>query len=126
MTTMNEKRILVVDDSRTALALTCMLLNGQNWAVSTARDGKEGVEKALAECPDLILMDVMMPVLNGFEAVAELRAAEATRSIPVIMVTTRGEAENVEKGYVVGATDYVTKPIDGVELLEKIRSYLGE
>ena len=123
---MAAKRILVVDDSRTALALTCTLLDGQPWQVTTARDGQEGIEKALAEPPDLILMDVVMPRLGGFEAVAELRAAEATREIPVIMVTTRGEEENVERAYVAGCTDYLTKPLDGAELLEKIRAYLGD
>ena len=123
---MSGKKILVVDDSKTALTITCMLLDGQPWEVSTARDGREGVEKAVAQLPDLILMDVVMPRLDGFDAVAELRATESTRGIPVIMVTTRGEAENVERGYVVGCTDYLTKPIDGAELLEKIRAYLGE
>jgi CheY-like chemotaxis protein len=71
-------------------------------------------------------MDVMMPEMGGFEACAHLRSAEATRGIPIIMVTTRGEAESIEKGYASGCSDYITKPINGMELLSKLKNYLGE
>jgi len=86
----------------------------------------EAVERATAERPDLILMDVLMPRLNGFEACQRLRHADETREIPIIMVTTRGELESLESGYAAGCSDYVTKPISGLELLTKIRSCLGE
>ena len=76
--------------------------------------------------PDLILMDVVMPRLGGFEAVEQLRAQDTTKDIPIIMITTRSEAENVEKGFVSGCNDYINKPINGLELMEKVRSYLGE
>jgi DNA-binding response OmpR family regulator len=93
--------------------------------VVSARDGQEGVEKAESERPDLILMDVMMPRMNGFEACRRLHEGERTRDIPVIMVSTRGELESVESGYESGCADYVTKPINGLELLSKVRSHLG-
>ncbi len=123
---MERKKILLVDDSSTVLLMERMILSKSQYEVVEARDGQEGVEKALAEKPDLILMDVVMPRLNGFEAVRRLREEEATRSIPVIMVTTRGELESVESGYASGCSEYVTKPIDGLELLTKVRSCLGQ
>jgi CheY-like chemotaxis protein len=120
------KRILVVDDSKTALMMTTMIVNKGAYDVVTAGDGEEGVQKALADKPDLILMDVMMPKMDGFEACKRLRSQEPTRDIPIIMVTTRGELTNVEIGYEAGCSDYVTKPINSVELLTKIRNYLTE
>jgi CheY-like chemotaxis protein len=121
-----KKKILLVDDSSTALMIERMLLSGAAYELITARDGKEAVDKAVAERPDLILMDVVMPNMTGVEACRELRSRDATKAIPIILVTTRGEAENVEKGYASGCNDYVTKPINGLELLSKLRSQLGE
>lgn len=122
---MSQKKILIVDDSSTVLLLEKMILSKGPYDVVSARDGQEGLEKAEAERPDLILMDVIMPRMDGFEACRRLREREATRDIPVIMVSTRGELESVESGYESGCSDYVTKPINGFELLSKIRSYLG-
>jgi CheY-like chemotaxis protein len=122
---MSRKKILIVDDSSTVLLMETMILSKGSYEVVSARDGQEGLEKAQAERPDLILMDVIMPRMDGFEACRRLREAEATRGIPVIMVSTRGELKSVENGYESGCSDYVTKPIDGLELLSKVRSYLG-
>jgi CheY-like chemotaxis protein len=119
------KKILLVDDSRTILMMERMVLAREPYTLLTAGDGLEAVEKAAAEHPDAILMDVVMPRMDGFDAVRELRRREDTRSIPVIMVTTRGEAENVEAAFESGCSDYVTKPIDAAELLAKLRSVLG-
>lgn len=123
---MDRKKILLVDDSSTVLLMEKMILSKSEYDVVTARDGIEGVEKARNERPDLILMDVVMPRMDGFEAVRKLREDAATRSIPVIMVTTRGELQSVEAGYASGCSDYVTKPINGLELLTKVRSCLGQ
>jgi DNA-binding response OmpR family regulator len=123
---MDRKKILLVDDSSTVLLMERMILSKSEYDVVTARDGVEGLEKARAERPDLILMDVVMPRMDGFEAVKQLRAEDATRAIPVIMVTTRGELTSVEAGYASGCNDYVTKPINGLELLAKVRSCLGQ
>jgi DNA-binding response OmpR family regulator len=123
---MNRKKILLVDDSSTVLLMERMILSKSPYDLVTARDGWEGVEKAKAERPDLILMDVVMPRMDGFEACRRLRADDETREIPVIMVTTRGELQSVESGYESGCSDYVTKPINGLELLSKVRNYLGE
>lgn len=123
---MERKKILLVDDSTTVLLMERMILAKSQYDIVEARDGQEGVDKALAEKPDLILMDVVMPKMNGFEAVRRLREEDATRAIPVIMVTTRGELESVESGYAAGCSEYITKPIDGLELLTKVRSCLGQ
>lgn len=123
---MAAKKILVVDDSKTSLFLQRMILQKASYQVVTAMDGEEGVDKAASERPDLVLMDVVMPRMNGFEAVRRIRDEPLTSGIPVIMVTTRGEGPNVETGYESGCTDYVTKPVDPVELLAKVRSCLHE
>jgi CheY-like chemotaxis protein len=123
---MTKKKILLVDDSSTVLLMERMILSREEYEVVVARDGQEGVEKATAEHPDLILMDVVMPRMDGFEACKRLREQDATREIPVIMVTTRGELSSVESGYASGCSEYVTKPINGLELLTKVRSCLGQ
>ncbi len=123
---MDRKKILLVDDSSTVLLMERMILAKNAYDVLTAKDGQEGVEKAVSEKPDLILMDVVMPRMDGFEACRQLRERDETRAIPVIMVTTRGELASVESGYSSGCTDYVTKPINGLELLAKVRSCLGQ
>jgi len=121
-----KKKILIVDDSQTVLLMEKMILSKGPYVIVTAANGEEAVAKAAAELPDLILLDVVMPKMNGFEACKRLREQECTSATPIIMVTTRGEESNVETGYASGCTDYVTKPINGPELLAKLRGFLGE
>lgn len=124
---MNEtkKKLLLVDDSATILMIEKTILKGEPYTLITATDGQEAVDKAVAELPDLILMDVVMPKKSGFEVCVELRHIEATRSIPIILVTTRGEPVNVETGYEAGCNDYLTKPLSKQDLLEKVRNHVG-
>lgn len=124
--TTRRRKVLLVDDSAITHMWIRMILNRSEYDMVSARDGQEGVELALAELPDLILMDVGMPRMDGFEACRVLRGHRATRGIPIVMVTTRAEARSVEAGFMSGCSDYVTKPIDGLELLSKVRSFLGE
>jgi DNA-binding response OmpR family regulator len=119
------RKILVVDDSKTALFMITTVLRKGPYTVITADDGRRGVELAVSERPDLILMDVIMPRMTGFEACRELRRREETMLIPIILVTTRGEADNIETGFDSGCTDYVTKPINGRELLAKVRDHIA-
>jgi DNA-binding response OmpR family regulator len=119
-----KKKILLVDDSSTALMMEQLLL-GRTYDLVTAKDGAEALKVALAERPDLILLDVVMPKMDGFEVCRVLRGIEAMKSTPIIMVTTRGEGKNVEAGFASGASDYVTKPINQAELLAKIQRHLG-
>ena len=120
------KTVLLVDDSATILMMQKMVLKATNYKVIVAHNGEEGVRKATAERPDLILMDVIMPKMTGFEACRKLREQDVTKDIPIIMVTTRGEPLNVEEGFQSGCTDYVTKPIDSFELINKLKDQLGE
>jgi DNA-binding response OmpR family regulator len=120
------KKILLVDDSNTVLLMERMILSQSRYELLTARNGLEGVERARAEKPDLILLDVVMPQMNGLDALAAIRAGEDTKHIPVIMVTTRSEAESMETGFARGCNDYVTKPVNSSELLAKVRGILGE
>ena len=122
---MTLKKILLVDDSATTLMMEQMVLRGQPYSIVTAKNGREAIERAAAEQPDLSLMDVVMPEMNGFEACRQIRRHPLSRSVPIIMVTTRGEEQSVETGFQSGASDYITKPINGAELLIKVRSYLG-
>ena len=121
---MNRKKILLVDDSSTILMMEKFILRNDPYTLITASNGEEAVQKAASEQPDLILLDVVMPRMGGFEACRLIRDNDGTKHIPIIMVTTRGEATNVETGWVSGCTDYVTKPINAVELLAKVRSLL--
>ena len=120
--------VLVVDDHPVFRQGFAALLSSIDdvEVLGTAGDGEEAVRKAAAEKPDLILLDVVMPKMNGFEACRALRSQEATTSTPIIMVTTRGEETNVETGYASGCSDYITKPINGPELLAKLRGFLGD
>jgi CheY-like chemotaxis protein len=122
---MTKKKILVVDDSRTALFMVTTILRKERYELVTACDGEQALEMAAAERPDLILMDVIMPRKTGFEACRELKRREDTKGIPVILVTTRGEGENVEAGFQSGCNDYVTKPINALELITKVRDHMG-
>jgi len=118
---MRPKKILVVDDSKVAAMTQQVILRSlRGCEVITAEDGIKGVERAVAEQPDLILMDIVMPRMNGFEACRLIRGHEATESIPIIMVTTRSESAHVDEGFASGCNDYIFKPIDATELLEKI------
>jgi len=123
---MPQKTVLVVDDSKVALMTEVMILRRDGrFDIIEGKNGEEAVELAVKHLPDLILMDVNMPIMDGFEACRVLRNKAETKTIPIILVTTRGEAENIEAGYENGCSDYVTKPINGSELLSKIQNVLG-
>jgi CheY-like chemotaxis protein len=120
-----KKKVLLVDDSNTVLLMEKMILAKGPYELVTARDGVEAVSKARSEQPDIILLDVMMPNLDGLSACAAIRTDPETAHIPIVMVTTRGEEHNIETAFRNGCTDYVTKPINGLELLTKLQNILG-
>ncbi len=118
--------ILVVDDSPTEVHVIKSLLEKHGHTVHTAADGAQGVEGARRLHPDVILMDVVMPVLNGFQATRQLSKDQDTASIPVIMVTTKAQETDRNWGLRQGAREYVVKPVDHHELLTKIGALLGD
>ena len=114
------KTVLIVDDSPTERHILTELLSGAGYQVTTAESGDEGIERARQVKPDLILMDVVMPGTNGFQATRALSRDEATKDIPVIICTTKSQETDKLWGMRQGAHDYVTKPVDGPALLAKI------
>jgi len=124
---MRKAKLLLVDDSKVVLMAERVLLRSLGeFELAYASNGREAIEAARAEQPDLILMDVVMPEMNGFEACRALRSEAATRHIPIILVTTRSEGDNVAQGYESGCNDYITKPIDKAELAQKLTDLLGD
>lgn len=114
------KNILVVDDSPTERFFAVDLLTKAGYQVTTAESGEEGIAKAKAGKPDLILMDVVMPGLNGYQATRTLTRDEDTRNIPVIVCTTKGLETDKIWGLRQGAIDYLVKPLNPTELLARI------
>ena len=119
-----KKRILLVDDSPTVILLEQMILQDEPYELHVAQDGLEALAKAAEQNPDLILLDVVMPKMDGFHVCRRLRESAATAMTPILMVTTRSEPGHIEQGYEAGCTDYIHKPLNGAELLAKVRDYL--
>jgi len=117
-------RILIVDDSPTVLILEEMILRWR-YEVLKATSGAQALRVAADKHPDLILLDIVMPDIDGLETCRLFRTLEPTKATPIIMVTTRGETDVVEAAYAHGATDYVMKPFNQKELLEKIQRHVG-
>ena len=117
---MGIRTILVVDDSPTERHIISELLQSAGYEVITADSGDAGVEKAKQTKPDLVLMDVVMPGTNGYQATRILSRDDVTKNIPVIICTTKNQETDKLWGMRQGAQDYVTKPVDGPALLAKI------
>ena len=118
-----KKKILIVEDDLDMLNLYQGVLR-DIFEIIPATNGKEAVELALAGVPDLILMDVMMPVMSGLEALKLIKENPASTTIPVILVSALGEYEDIRKGYSMGASYYITKPFTKKELLMAIKGCL--
>ena len=121
---LNLSTILIVDDSPTEVHVFKKILEKNGYNVITASDGQEGFGRAKNTHPDLIIMDVVMPVLNGYQATRKLRNDEETAGIPVIMVTTKGQETDINWGKRQGANEYLVKPVMPAELLLKIKALL--
>ncbi len=118
------KRILIVEDVELNRDLLIQLLE-DDYELTTAADGGAGVEKAASERPDLILMDLSLPVLDGWEATRRIKADTATAAIPVIAITAHAMSGDEEKARAAGCDDFMTKPIDEDVLFAKLRRWLG-
>ncbi|QRJ65604.1 response regulator transcription factor [Azospira restricta] len=114
------KKILVVDDSPTERHFLVELLSKNGYQVVTAESGEEGISKAKAELPDLVIMDVVMPGLNGYQATRTLTRDDDTKNIPVFVCTTKSQETDKIWGLRQGAQDYLVKPVNPEELLAKI------
>ncbi|HEX8458978.1 MAG TPA: response regulator [Pyrinomonadaceae bacterium] len=119
------KKILLVEDNEMNRDMLSRRLARKGYEVSIAVDGQQGVEMAATIAPDLILMDMSLPVLDGWEATRQLKAADATRHIPVIALTAHAMSGDRERALEAGCDDYDTKPIELARLLEKIEAMLN-
>lgn len=118
-------KVLIVDDSPTETHVLTTILEKQGFEVSSAPNAEEGIEAAKSIKPDLILMDVVMPGINGFQATRQLTKDPETENIPIIICTTKDQETDRVWGLRQGAKDYLTKPIDEGELMEKIKTHMG-
>ena len=116
--------ILVVDDDPVILQLRQVNFEMEGFTVITAADGREGVERTRADRPDVVVSDVMMPRMSGLELVAELKGDPATASIPVLLLTAKAQQADVSSGLEQGADDYVTKPFEPLDLVDRVNRLL--
>ena len=120
------KRILAVDDEPHILKLVAFSLRSGGFEVIEASDGLSAIEVAKAEQPDLILMDVMMPALDGYEACRRIKGDESTGHIPVIMLTAKTQVAEQKAGLECGAADYICKPFTPKDLVAQVERFFGE
>ena len=120
------RRVVLADDDATTIVMISTILKHFNYECDIARNGEEAVEIARKKRPDLVLLDVSMPRMNGFEALTALRGDIATRNMPVILVSGHRDEAEVVKGFSLGADDYVTKPFNSGELMARINRALRE
>ncbi len=116
-----QKKILAVDDERHIVRLIQVNLERAGYNVITAFDGREALKKIADEKPDLVVLDVMMPYMNGLEALKQIRANPQTRNLPVIMLTAKAQDQDVFQGYSYGVDIYLTKPFNPMELLTFVK-----
>jgi len=120
------KRILIVDDEPNIVISLEFLLQREGYVVAVAGDGEEALVKLQELRPDLVLLDVMLPVKNGFAVCQEIRAHPELSAVKVLMLTAKGRDTEVQKGLALGADAYMTKPFATSELVAKVRELLGE
>lgn len=120
----DDATILIIDDSRTAIAVLKKTLGPTGYSIISAASGEEGIDMAKLHSPDLILMDVIMPGLNGFQATRILRKEESTKDIPIIIISGNEQATEKFWGLRVGANGFLAKPVDRSELFHLLREHL--
>ena len=123
---MAKGKILVVDDEIYIVHILDFSLGMEGYQVLTALDGEQALEKARAERPDLIVLDIMMPKLDGYETCKALKSDDLTKNIPVILLSAKGRNVDQKVGFEVGADDYITKPFSPRKLVERINAILGQ
>jgi len=121
---MRKNRILVVEDEESLLKLESILFTSKGYQVTGVMDGKSALEEIAHNPPDLVVLDVMLPGLDGFEVCRAIKGDPATSSIPVVMLTAKKGAQDLERGRTVGADAYITKPFKSVKVLEVIEELL--
>ena len=121
---MTRKKILIIEDNEQNLYLATFLLEKQDYDVVQARNGQQGIELAASENPDLILLDIQLPVMDGYEVARRLKQAGETRSIPIVAVTSYAMSGDRETILAMGCKGYIEKPIDPDIFVEQVRTFL--
>jgi two-component system, OmpR family, alkaline phosphatase synthesis response regulator PhoP len=123
---MSKGKILVVDDEIYIVHILDFSLGMEGYEVVTALDGEQALERVASEKPDLIVLDIMMPKLDGYEVCRAVKSNPATRNVPVILLSAKGRNVDQKMGFDVGADDYITKPFSPRKLVERINQLLGQ
>ena len=119
------KRILIIEDDPSVLRATSYILEKEGYEVLSAQNGLEGLKKAKDSNPDLLLLDVMLPGIDGFEICHSLRGEPGTADLPILMFSAKGQETDKATGLKVGADEYITKPVDREVLLSKVAAWLA-
>ena len=122
---MSKAKVLIVDDEPFNIDVLEQALDGTEYQVVTASNGQEAWAKIQSEQPDLILLDLMMPVMDGFTVLAKVKEDPMLRDTPIIIVSAENDSKSVVKGIKQGAEDYLTKPVDTAQFLKKVKDFLG-
>jgi len=120
-----QARVLVVDDEVYILHILDFILGAEHYDVVTATNGEQALQRVREDKPDLIILDIMMPKLDGYETCRIIKSDDATKHIPVILLTAKGRDIDQKLGKEVGASDYITKPFSPTKLIERVQSILG-
>lgn len=119
-------KVLVVDDDPVILELLRFNFEMEGFEVVSACDGRAGFDRAVADTPDLVISDIMMPNVDGLEMLQQLRAEPGTAELPVVLLSAKAQQNEVQRGLDLGADDYVTKPFDPLELLDRVNELLAQ
>lgn len=120
------KNILIIEDVEDHLEIVKLILEQHGYNILVATTGLEGLNCARSNSPDLVILDVVLPEMNGYEVCKEIKNGADTRSIPVIMLSVRSNPEDIETAYKAGANKYITKPFNLEDLIKEVKKHLGE
>ena len=121
-----QRTVLIIEDEKLIIVSTQMVLEAAGFRVESATNGEDGINKARTDSPDLILLDIMMPGIDGWETLTRLKREQATSNIPVVIFTAREHSRGHQKSAEMGAADYFRKPFEPDELIELVEKHVGE
>ncbi|MBL8725185.1 MAG: response regulator [Planctomycetes bacterium] len=121
-----ERTVLIIEDEKLIIVSTQMVLEAAGFRVESAMNGEDGLQRARQQAPDLILLDIMMPGIDGWETLTRLKRDPATSGIPVVIFTAREHSRGHQKSQAMGAADYFRKPFEPDELIELVEKHIGQ